>query len=50
MTLLCRPRGRGNWRIVTLTVSMAGGLFAAQKGSLISIAGFPLLRIVEVRP
>lgn len=47
MTLLCRPRGRGNWRIVTLTISVVGFW---RKGDLLQIDGLPMLRIVEVRP
>lgn len=50
MTLLCRPRGRGNWKIIEVTISVAASLFAGRRGTLIQIDGMPLLRVVEVRP
>lgn len=51
MTLLLRPVGRGNWRVITMTVTGAGDLFTLRPGHRITVQGFPrLLRIVEVQP
>lgn len=50
MTLLLRPVGRGNWRVITMIVSGAGDLFTLRPGHRIQVQGFPRpLRIVEVR-
>ena len=51
MTLLLRPVGRGNWRVITMIVTGAGDLFTLRPGHRITVQGFPrLLRIVEVQP
>jgi hypothetical protein len=50
VTLLLRPVGRGNWRVITMVVTGAGDLFTLRPGHRLQVQGFPLLRIVEVRP
>ena len=53
MTLVCKPKGRGNWTIVTLKVDAPVDLFPALRhqpvavGMLIQFAGLTL-RVVEV--
>lgn len=47
MTLVCRPRGRGNWHTVTITIDRPADLFEARKGKTI-IFGSWVLRIVKV--
>lgn len=49
MTLLCRPRGRGNWTIITVHVSLAPDMFRARPGEIIKLCGLEL-RIVSVTP
>lgn len=49
MTLLCRPRGRGNWKVVEIIVSWPADLFLLNKGALVTL-GTTILRVVEVRP
>lgn len=50
MTLLLRPRGRGAWSIVTMTlVGRRADPLLVQRGHLIAIAGV-MFRVVEVRP
>lgn len=47
MTLLCRPRGRGNWKLRVLTVVGSSGL---RRGALIQLSNGQTLRIVEIKP
>lgn len=51
MTLLCRPPGRGNWRIVVVTVMGIGDLYRFRRNQRF-VVGDPalVLRIVEVLP
>ncbi|MES2910596.1 MAG: hypothetical protein V4718_04360 [Pseudomonadota bacterium] len=55
MTLICRPKGRGNWRTVVFTIDASVDLFPALRdepvvvGMLIHFAGLAL-RVVELRP
>ena len=49
MTILLRPVGRGNWRVITMVVTGAGDLFTLRPGHRITVQGFPQLRIVEVQ-
>lgn len=55
MTLVCRPKGRGNWRVVTFTIDAPADLFPALRnqpvtvGMVIRFAGLAL-RVCEVRP
>lgn len=47
MTLVCRPRGRGNWRVVEIQISKPPDLFAVRVGELIRIGPW-LFRVVRV--
>ena len=55
MTLLLRPKGRGNWTLVTMTLNAPLDLFPALRdrpvrvGMVIDFAGLKL-RVCEVRP
>jgi hypothetical protein len=55
VTIICRPRGRGNWAKVTLTIDAPRDLFPALRdqpvtpGMVIQFAGLAL-RVCEVRP
>lgn len=49
MTLLCRPRGRGNWRIQTVELPGWPDPLFVRPGQIVTI-GSRTLRIVEVRP
>jgi hypothetical protein len=48
MTLILKPKGRGNWNIVTLVLSKPPDLFAVKVGGLVKI-GHWTFRICEVR-
>lgn len=54
MTLLCRPKGRGNWRVIEIGIVGDADLFGLRKGDVVSFStafrGHHVLRIVEVRP
>lgn len=55
MTLLLKPKGRGNWSVVTMTLDAPADLFPALRaqpvaaGMLVQFAGLTL-RVVEVLP
>ncbi|WP_422096879.1 hypothetical protein [Variovorax sp.] len=49
MTLLCCPRGRGNWRIQAVDLPGWPDLLFLRARMLLTI-GSRVLRIVEVRP
>jgi len=49
MTLLCRPPGRGNWRIQPVIVPGWPDPLFVRAGQLVTIA-HRVLRIVEVHP
>lgn len=50
MTLLCRPPGRGNWRLVIVEISGPPDLFRFRRGQRFTWGEPPqTLRIVEVR-
>lgn len=49
MILLCRPPGRGNWRLVTVTIDFEPNPLFVRRGARVDIAG-RILRIVEIRP
>jgi hypothetical protein len=49
VTLLCRPRGRGNWRLVSVSVDFEPNPLFVRPGQTVTI-GSRVLRIVEVRP
>ncbi|MDZ7892348.1 MAG: hypothetical protein U5L73_11400 [Rhodoferax sp.] len=49
MTLICKPKGRGNWHVVTIKLTLPVDMFRAQVGQIIPL-GDLLLRICEVQP
>lgn len=50
MTIVCKPRGRGNWRTVTLAVEGAHVLpMLVRAGQTINLGGV-VLRICRVMP
>ena len=46
--LLCRPKGRGNWRVITLGLDIAADLFTVKRGDVLHL-GQLVLRVVEIR-
>lgn len=48
MTLLCRPRGRGNWRVITIGLDIAADLFTIRRGDVLHL-GALVVRVVEIR-
>ena len=48
MTLICRPRGRGNWRTVEIAINRAADLFTVKRGDVFHL-GTLVLRVVEIR-
>jgi hypothetical protein len=48
MTLLCRPKGRGNWRLITVGIDVAPDLFTVKRGDVFHL-GTLVLRVVEIR-
>ncbi|MGJ7500083.1 hypothetical protein ACSFBF_06960 [Variovorax sp. ZT5P49] len=48
MTLLCRPKGRGNWRVITIGLDVAADLFTVKCGDVLHL-GTMVLRVVEIR-
>jgi hypothetical protein len=48
LTLLCRPKGRGNWRVITIGLDLAADLFTVRRGDLLTL-GHMVLRVVEIR-
>ncbi len=50
MTLLCKPKGRGNWRTVTLAIDGALMLPMLVRAGQTIVLGGLVLRICEVRP
>lgn len=48
MTLLCRPKGRGNWRLITIGLDVAADLFTVRRGDVLHL-GALVLRVVEIR-
>lgn len=48
MTLLCRPRGRGNWRVIEIAINRAADLFTVKRGDVFHL-GTLVLRVVEIR-
>jgi len=49
LTLYCRPRGRGCWRLVSIVVDFEPNPLFVQPGQLVTI-GERVLRIVKVEP
>jgi hypothetical protein len=55
MTLLLKPRGRGNWHTITMVLDAPADLFPALRhqavatGMVIQFAGLAL-RVAEVKP
>jgi len=50
LTLLCRPKGRGNWTVIPMVLpNTHADFFAFRRGMTVTI-GSRVLRIVEVRP
>ncbi|WP_294767198.1 hypothetical protein [uncultured Rhodoferax sp.] len=55
MTLILKPKGRGNWATVTMTLDAPADLFPALRaqpvavGMVVQFAGL-MLRVCEVRP
>jgi hypothetical protein len=49
MTLICKPKGRGNWHVVTINLTLPVDLFRVQVGQIIPL-GDLMLRICEVYP
>jgi hypothetical protein len=49
VTLLCRPRGRGNWRLVSIAIDFEPNPLFVRPGLLVHI-GDRILRIVRVKP
>lgn len=54
MTLLCRPRGRGNWKIVEIGLHGSPDYFGLRRGDVVTFSrefhGHTTFRIIEVRP
>lgn len=49
MTLLCRPKGRGNWTVIPMVLPTThADFFAFRKGMTVTI-GARVLRVVEIR-
>jgi len=48
VTLLCRPKGRGNWRVITIGLDVAADLFTVKRGDVRHL-GALVLRVVEIR-
>lgn len=48
MTLLCRPKGRGNWRVIEIGLDIAADLFTVRRGDVLHL-GTLVLRVVEIR-
>jgi len=48
VTLLCRPKGRGNWRVITIGLDLAADLFTVKRGDVFHL-GTLVLRVVEIR-
>jgi hypothetical protein len=46
--LICRPRGRGNWKTVEITINRAADLFTVKRGDTFHL-GTLVLRVVEIR-
>lgn len=49
MTLLCRRRGRGNWKLVSVVIDFEPNPLFLRAGMLVTI-GDRILRIVRVQP
>lgn len=49
MTLICRPKGRGNWNVVVIELTLPPDLFRVKVGQVIPLGDLQL-RVVEVRP
>jgi hypothetical protein len=49
MTILCRPKGRGNWRVWSITVDVPADLFTFRAGDYFPF-GSRQFHILEVRP
>lgn len=55
MTLICCPKGRGNWRLIRIQIDAPADLFPALRdqpatvGMVIQFAGLAL-RVCEVQP
>lgn len=49
MTLICKPKGRGNWHTVRIETTLPLDLFRVRVGQVIPM-GDLLLRICEVLP
>lgn len=49
MTLVCKPKGKGNWNTIIVTISLAADLFRVTVGQTIPF-GDLVLRVCEVRP
>lgn len=49
MTLICRPKGRGNWAVVIIKLTLPPDLFRVKRGQIIPLGDLQL-RVVEVQP
>ncbi|WP_156480907.1 hypothetical protein [Variovorax sp. PAMC 28711] len=49
MTLICKPKGRGNWHTVVIQTNLPPDLFRVQAGHTFELGG-RVLRVCEVRP
>lgn len=49
VTIICRPRGRGNWALITITVDVPADLFKFQPGEYFPF-GDREFHIIEIRP
>jgi len=48
VTLMCRPKGRGNWRVIEIAINRAADLFTVRPGDVFHL-GTLVLRVVEIR-
>ena len=49
MTLLCRPKGRGNWTVIPVVLPGTHADFFAFRPGMTLTIGARVLRVVEIR-
>lgn len=49
MTIICKPKGRGNWHTIVFETTLVLDLFRVQVGHVFELGG-RVLRVCEVRP
>lgn len=49
MILICRPKGRGNWSVIRIELTLPPDLFRVKPGQIIPLGDLQL-RIVNVQP